>query len=100
MQLSSLLFVQLPALLANLTNPTGTEYSSVTSSTFEMSAPTSYILPKLPYEYNVRSPSPRLFFRDEAGMLIGLVENAGARTSHFGANNEAPSLQAPPDLRQ
>jgi hypothetical protein len=55
MQFSSLLFVQLPAFLSNLTNPTGTESSSVASSTFDMSAPTSYILPKLPYEYDVRS---------------------------------------------
>jgi len=55
MQLSSLLFA-LPAFLSNLTNPTGTESSPVTSPTFEMPTPISYILPKLPYEYNVRSP--------------------------------------------
>jgi hypothetical protein len=72
MQFSSLLFVQLPAFLSNLTNPSAstsvvTSPTSATSASINaMAAQQKFELPPLPYEYNVK----RCFRFKECKLII------------------------------
>lgn len=109
MQILPFILTQLPQFVFNLTNPTSSSSTPITTSVGTAATGAAanippemqtgrYTLPALPYAYDV-CPPPRLFPPSRPLDTNIRGKYIGARALHLHHNHDTPPHQAPPSLR-